>query len=298
MSMVEALEWMNSMKCLRQICKDDEKFMNTDRNLNLDSNSERVRDNVAKLYVRYMVTSNQLNECYKYIIQPQIRILIKKTVMCMYGRIFELKQILVNEDSSIYTPIITELVFMKILYEKFELKIPEYFREERQLFLNDMDSEIDNIKILYSVKNNNDLNQLQEEISITEEQSVFDSQFISQEVTESNSVNVNEGDIMTYKIPDFNMTELLDEIQEKQNKADMMLRTALNNYEERFNQIYKFIIMDKIQDLLQAYIWIYYKKTKNLPSWPEDPTPMFTNNDTSTLSKDHVLNTIIPSAKI
>jgi hypothetical protein len=52
MSMVEALEWMNSMKCLRQICKDDEKFMNTDRNLNLDSNSERVRDNVAKLYVR------------------------------------------------------------------------------------------------------------------------------------------------------------------------------------------------------------------------------------------------------
>jgi hypothetical protein len=92
---------------------------------------------------------------------------------------------------------------MKILYEKFELKIPEYFREERQLFLNDMDSEIDNIKILYSVKNNNDLNQLQEEISITEEQSVFDSQFISQEVTESNSVNVNEGKNCFYSLSYF-----------------------------------------------------------------------------------------------
>lgn len=50
-----------------------------------------------------MVTSNQLSECYKYIIQPQIRILIKKTLMCIYGRIFEHKQTLVNEDSSIFT---------------------------------------------------------------------------------------------------------------------------------------------------------------------------------------------------
>lgn len=92
---------------------------------------------------------------------------------------------------------------MKILYEQFELKIPGYFREDRQLFLNEMNNEIDKIKLLFSVENNNDLSQLQEEISITEEQSFFDSQLIRKEVTESNSVNVNEGKNCIYSLSYF-----------------------------------------------------------------------------------------------
>lgn len=37
------------------------------------------------------------------IIQPQLRNFIKKMLMSIYGRILELKQILIEEDSSIYT---------------------------------------------------------------------------------------------------------------------------------------------------------------------------------------------------
>jgi len=53
--------------------------------------------------LRYMVTSNELTACHNYIIQPQLRIFIKKLLMCTFGRILELKQILIGEDVSIYT---------------------------------------------------------------------------------------------------------------------------------------------------------------------------------------------------
>lgn len=53
--------------------------------------------------LRYMVTSNELTVCHDYIIQPQLRIFIKKLLMCTFGRILELKQILIDEELSIYT---------------------------------------------------------------------------------------------------------------------------------------------------------------------------------------------------
>lgn len=53
--------------------------------------------------LRYMVTSNELTACHNKIIQPQLRIFIKKLLMCTFGRILELKQILIGEDFSIYT---------------------------------------------------------------------------------------------------------------------------------------------------------------------------------------------------
>jgi len=50
-----------------------------------------------------MVTSNELTACHDCIIQPQLRIFIKKLLMCTFGRILELKQILIGEELSIYT---------------------------------------------------------------------------------------------------------------------------------------------------------------------------------------------------
>lgn len=50
-----------------------------------------------------MVNSNELTVCHDSIVQPQVRILIKKMLMCVYGRILELKQILTDEDLSIHT---------------------------------------------------------------------------------------------------------------------------------------------------------------------------------------------------
>jgi len=53
--------------------------------------------------LRYMVTSNELTACHNNIIQPQLRIFIKRLLMCTFGRILELKKILIGEDFSIYT---------------------------------------------------------------------------------------------------------------------------------------------------------------------------------------------------
>lgn len=52
---------------------------------------------------RYMLVSNELTACHDYIIQSQIRSLIKRMLMCIYGRILELKTLLMDEDLSIYT---------------------------------------------------------------------------------------------------------------------------------------------------------------------------------------------------
>jgi len=64
--------------------------------------------------LRYMVTSNELTACHNKIIQPQLRIFIKKLLMCTFGRILELKQILIGEDFSIYTYVLLKLII--ILY--------------------------------------------------------------------------------------------------------------------------------------------------------------------------------------
>lgn len=50
-----------------------------------------------------MIICNELTGYHDFIIQPQVRILIKKMIMCSFGRILELKQILIDEDFSIYT---------------------------------------------------------------------------------------------------------------------------------------------------------------------------------------------------
>ncbi|XP_025193072.1 dynein regulatory complex protein 11-like, partial [Melanaphis sacchari] len=145
--------WKDAVGRLRRIESDDRAFVvaapNTERNL--------VRATAAGLYVRYMVTCNELTKCHDYIIQPQLRIFIKNVLTCTFGRIFELKKILINEDLSIYTPIIEELNNMKITYDEFELRIPRFFRNERRLFLDDMDNKINEINNRIVMEENNDL---------------------------------------------------------------------------------------------------------------------------------------------
>jgi len=62
---------------------------------------------------RYMLNSNELTVCYDSIIQPNLRILIKKMLIYVYGRILELKNILIAEDSSIYT--LVEYIFSMLI---------------------------------------------------------------------------------------------------------------------------------------------------------------------------------------
>lgn len=90
------------------------------------------------------------------------------------------------------------------------------------------------------------------------------------------------------------MKELTDELRGKQNTADMLLSTTINELEERFEYIDKPIIMDKILDILQAYIWVHYKRNKTFPSWPENPTLMFNHKGASAVGKD-IFKYVLPT---
>ncbi|VVC37808.1 P-loop containing nucleoside triphosphate hydrolase [Cinara cedri] len=142
-----SLSWNDAVERLREIREDDLAFVES----GLQPERQLVRPTVAELYVRqfvafrYIVISNELTVCHDSIIQPQIRILIKRMLMCIHGRVLELKQILMDEDKSIYTPVTEELANLKLTYDQFELQIPRCFRDERQLFLNDIDKQIDEI---------------------------------------------------------------------------------------------------------------------------------------------------------
>lgn len=51
---------------------------------------------------------------------------------------------------------------MRVTYDQFELKIPRYFRDERQSFLNEMDNKIDEINKRLTAEENS-LNEMHEE---------------------------------------------------------------------------------------------------------------------------------------
>jgi len=59
---------------------------------------------------------------------------------------------------------------MKITYDQFELRVPRFFRNERQSFLDDMDDKIDKIKnrIVIEESNNSLLSEIQSESIETE----------------------------------------------------------------------------------------------------------------------------------
>lgn len=84
-----------------------------------------------------------------------------------------------------------ELSYMKILYNQFELKIPEYFREGRQSFLDDIDNKIENIRMSLNVQHNDeDPDKLQEEMQndLTDGQ-----QSVGSKLAELFSVKANKG---------------------------------------------------------------------------------------------------------
>jgi len=88
----------------------------------------------------------------------------------------------------VYRPIIEELNNMKITYDQFELSIPQCFRNERLLFLDDMNNKIDEINNRISIdENNNLLNEIQNEsiAAIEDVKQSSTSQLISQESSES-----------------------------------------------------------------------------------------------------------------
>jgi len=92
---------------------------------------KKAHNVVATLYVKYSLICNKLEECYEQMIQPQKRLLIKKTLNASLGRVLELKHELVNVDLSEYNYYDDVLIECGVTPQEAELRVPRYFRRER-----------------------------------------------------------------------------------------------------------------------------------------------------------------------
>ncbi|CAG0886207.1 unnamed protein product [Cyprideis torosa] len=91
---------------------------------------QAVFDEVATLYLHYLVILRQLDECYDQIVHPQKRILLRKLLDQTIGRILELKQELVRLDIreiQYFDHLLAELGMQP---EDASITIPKYFLRE------------------------------------------------------------------------------------------------------------------------------------------------------------------------
>lgn len=93
---------------------------------------KKAHNITADLYVQYCLICNNLNECYDQMIQPQKRILIKKLLDSVLGRVLELRHELIEIDLSEYS--YYDNIFLKynVTPEEVEIKVPHYFRQEHE----------------------------------------------------------------------------------------------------------------------------------------------------------------------
>ncbi|XP_050527914.1 dynein regulatory complex protein 11-like [Daktulosphaira vitifoliae] len=187
MNYIGNFRWKQAVEKLIDIQKEDQIFVVG----GLYTDKTEARDIISGLYVRYTLISNELTAYHDSIIQPQIRILIKKLLIPLFGRLMELKQILMDGDLSIYTPVIETLNKMKVQYSSFELILPKYFQNDRRLFLNEINSKID--KIYNKMEQENEIDILSEvdENEKTEESSII---YLKREES-----SVSEFDVTTFK---------------------------------------------------------------------------------------------------
>ena len=100
---------------------------------------------VFELYARYIVMANRLEEIYDQIVQPQKRILVRKLLDSTLGRVIELKHDLVHIDMMefSYNDEVVEKLGLTPL--DMELKVPKYFRRDKEELIQDRRRFIDDI---------------------------------------------------------------------------------------------------------------------------------------------------------
>uniref|UniRef100_A0A8D2KTB9 IQ motif containing with AAA domain 1 like n=1 Tax=Varanus komodoensis TaxID=61221 RepID=A0A8D2KTB9_VARKO len=86
---------------------------------------------VATLFLRYVQTARRLEACYDQVVHPQKRILLRRLLDGVLGRILELKHELVELDVSEYHYMDHVLQELKLTPADMEVPIPKYFLSER-----------------------------------------------------------------------------------------------------------------------------------------------------------------------
>ncbi|GAB1866288.1 DRC11 protein [Camponotus japonicus] len=91
---------------------------------------KKAHDVVSALYVRYILICNKLEQCYDQMIQPQKRLLLKRSLNASLGRMLELKHDLVNIDLSEHSYYDDVLLECGVTPQEAEIHIPRYYRRE------------------------------------------------------------------------------------------------------------------------------------------------------------------------
>ncbi|XP_012261688.2 dynein regulatory complex protein 11 [Athalia rosae] len=120
--------WKSTQADLEDIAQADSILQNSKP----QKERRKAHANVAELYVRYIVASNNLHKCYDQVIQPQKRILIRKLLDSCIGRVLELKHELVDIDLSECNYYDDILLKYEITPQEAEIHIPAYFIRERE----------------------------------------------------------------------------------------------------------------------------------------------------------------------
>lgn len=78
---------------------------------------------------------------------------------------------------------------------------------------------------------------------------------------------------------DTKLEKVANEIREKQTKAAIELRKAIDKCQKKLKLHARDDITEDIEDELRAYVWTYYETCKMIPSWPDSTPIMFIDNN-------------------
>lgn len=100
--------------------------------IDIEQEKHDAQAGVYELYLKYILIANKLEEIYDLIVQPQKRILVRKLLDACLGRVIEIKFDLVSIDTMEFSyndEIVQKLGLTPL---DMELRVPKYFRRERE----------------------------------------------------------------------------------------------------------------------------------------------------------------------
>lgn len=108
-----------------------------------------VQSIVFEFYAKYITLANRLETIYDQMLQPQKRVLIRKLFDACLGRVVELKHDLVNIDMMEFSYNDAVMERLELSPADIELRIPKYFRRERQAEIAERNAFINNLLIKF-----------------------------------------------------------------------------------------------------------------------------------------------------
>ncbi|KAI4472154.1 hypothetical protein MML48_1g18424 [Holotrichia oblita] len=120
---------------------------------------------LGTLYIKYIMTANKLAVVVDQIVQPQKRILVRKLLEAVLGRVLELKTDLVEADLNEWSHIGDVMSELNVTPLQCEIQVPRCFINERKKELNYKKNLIDNVL--------DKLGFLEKVIPLTEQQAIL-----------------------------------------------------------------------------------------------------------------------------